>query len=184
MSLEAGHRANPIHEFETQFYDLTDSDEEDIPIYRPNTHTPQVNPRITFLDVANTALATTGSLAQATAQTALATGQVAQLGASVVGALGPPVIGGALAIAPHAGRAIAGSITGSARLTGQAAVGSARIALGSARLTSHAARGVANAFSSLVQRSMPITHRGDDYLAREGINVVGGIGSFVLANRM
>ena len=39
-SLEAGHRMNPIHEFETQFYDLTDSsDEEDIPIYRPNTHT-------------------------------------------------------------------------------------------------------------------------------------------------
>ena len=139
-----------------------------------------MNPQIGFLDVANTALATTGAVAEASLQTALVTGQLAQLGANVVGAIGPPVIESALAIAPHAGRAIAGS----ARLTGQAALGSARIMLGSARITSHAARGVANAFNSLVQRGMPITHRGDDYLAREGINVVSGIGNFVATHRM
>jgi len=180
-SLEAGHRMNPIHEFETRFYDLTDSsDEEDIPIYRPNTHTPHVNPQISFLDVANTALATIQTASEASRQTALATGQVAQLGANVVGTIGPPVIETALAIAPHAGRAIVGS----ARLTGHAARGSARLAIGSVRFTSQAARGVANAFSSLVQRGMPITHRGDDYLAREGINIVSGIGNFVAANRM
>ena len=75
-SLEAGHRMNPIHEFETQFFDMADSDEEDIPIYRPNTHTPHVNPQISFVDVANTALATTGAVAGA-----------AQLGANVVGTL-------------------------------------------------------------------------------------------------
>jgi hypothetical protein len=108
--------------------------------------------RISWADVAHTALQTTGSLANAGAQGAYATGAIVQAGAGAMGAVGPPIAMGLATAAPVAGRAIVGS----ARLGGQ-------VALGSARLTSVAARNLASALSGMVN------HRGEDYTMRRGI---------------
>ena len=160
--MERAHLQNPIHEFETQFFDLTDDEgsDSDIPIYRPNLHTPQVplGGRISWADVANTALQTTGSLANAGAQGAYATGAIVQAGASAMGTVAPPLAMGLASAAPVAGRALVGS----ARLGGRAAIGSAR-------LTSVAARNLASALGGLVQAGMHVNHRGEDFMSRRGV---------------
>ena len=109
------------------------------------------------LDLANTAMQTTGAIANA--------------GAAVA-----PLLGGLMQAAPPV-------IQG----TGQALMLGGRAALGTARLgasvTSSASRGVANAMSSLMQAGMPVSHRGHDHLERNGINIAQGLGHFMRAHR-
>ena len=106
------------------------------------------------LDLANTALQTTGAIANA--------------GAAVAPLLGDAARG----LAPIAGQAL--------MLGGRAALGTAR--LGGA-MTSSATRGVANAMSSLMQVGLPVSHRGHDHLERNGINVTQGLGHFMRSHR-
>ena len=112
----------------------------------------------TLLDVATTAMQTTGAIANAGAAIAPLAGDAARGLMQAV----PPVFRG----------------------TGQALMFGGRALVGTARLTSSATRGVVNAMSSLAQAGLPISHRGHDHLERGGISIADGFGNFVATHRI
>ena len=170
--LSQAHRANPIHEIE--FFDI--GDEEDVPVYQPNLHTPQVPSTITspdeiaqmerdfqltqpgILDVAGGVLQGVGSVARGVGTVAQGVAPIvgeAARGIYQVAAVGAPLVSGtgqALQLAP--------------------------------RLTSAAARNVADAMRSLAQAGLPISHRGHDHLERAGVRIADSIGNFVVGHRL
>ena len=183
--INEAHLANPIHQMERArasplAFILAEQDDDELPItYTPRRDPlplPSVPPQVDYeraaralneagrtdtgtsvLDLANTAMQTTGAIANA--------------GAAVA-----PLLGGLMQAAPPV-------IQG----TGQALMLGGRAALGTARLgasvTSSATRGVANAMSSLMQAGMPVSHRGHDHLERNGITVAQGLSHFMRAHR-
>ena len=175
--LSQAHRANPIHEIE--FFDIGDEDPvdpEDVPVYQPNLHTPQVPSTITYrptpeelaqmerefqltqpgiLDVAGGVLQGVGSVARgvgAVAQGVAPIAGEAARGMYQVAAVGAPLVSGSMQLAP--------------------------------RLTSAAARNVANAMAAVAQAGLPISHRGHNHLERAGVRIADSIGNFVVAHRL
>ena len=171
--LSQAHRANPIHEIE--FFDIGD-DPEDVPVYQPNLHTPQVpityrpSPeelaqmerefQLTQPGILNVAGGVLQGVGQGVGSVARGIGAVAQMAPIVeaargiyqVAAVGAPLVSGSMQLAP--------------------------------RLTSAASRNVANAMAALAQAGLPISHRGHNHLERAGVRIADSIGNFVVAHRL
>ena len=186
QSLEVAHRQNPIHDLETQFFDIGD---DDIPDYRPQVpptgdDRPRVeyiremveNDPISWFDLANTAMQTTGAVANATSNVVRGAAGLVPVVRDLV-----PVASAASSIA---GTLAVGAGRGVIQVTPPLARAGTRGVLGTARLTSQATRGVASAMASLVQAGMPISSRGHDHLGRNGIQIADSFGNFMATHRL
>ena len=176
--LRLAHRANPIHDLETQFFDIGDDD-----IYEPDLHTPQVpttqsirelveNDPISWLDIAS---ATSGAASGA----ANMTSNVVRGAASLVPIVRDfsPVAEAASSVVRVAGRSLVDVTPPLLRL-------GTRGVLGGVNLTSQATRNVTGAMVSLVQAGLPISSRGHDHLGRNGIQFGDAFHNWIANNRL
>ena len=185
QNINEAHLVNPIHLMDRArasplAFILAEEDDDDIPISYPRRD-PLPLPAVPDYERAARALneagrTNTGTSALDFANTALqTTGAIANAGAAVA-----PLLGGLMQVAPPVAGAVIQGTGQALMLGGRAALGTARLG---ASVTSSASRGVANAMSSLMQAGMPISHRGHDHLERNGINITQGLGHFMRSHR-
>ena len=190
QSLAVAHRQNPIHDISHHFIG-DDEDIEDVPVFQPNLHTPQVPTTITYRPSADE-LARMDREFQATQPGLLdmigAAGGFLQGVGSVAQGVG--TIAGAVA-QPAARELMQASLAGGSAAMQVAAVGGPPLARGAGRLalgtlrgglsvTSHTARGVTSALQGLAALGMPVQRRAERF--HEGINVAEGFGR-LMANQ-
>jgi hypothetical protein len=178
--LAVAHRQNPVHDILRHYIGDDEGIEEDVPVFRPNLHTPAVPTTITYQPTAEDqemmerawraqqpglidAITAAGGFLQGV-------GGVAQGVGSLAGALAQPV-------ARELMQAAAVGAPPLARGAGRVALGTLR---GGLSATSHTARGVSSALGRLAALGMPVQARAERF--REGINVADGFGR-LMANQ-